>query len=91
VQAYRAAVSEGLPVLAPCDGVLALCETGDELEVDFASGRFVNLTRGLHASFAGLPPALQDVIARGGNAGWLAHWWQTEGRDAASGRPGSPA
>lgn len=79
VQAHRAAISEGLRVLPRCPGVLDLCETGDSLEVDFGSGLFKNLTRGIEHRFEPGPEALRELVARGGNAGWLAHWWQTEG------------
>jgi 3-isopropylmalate/(R)-2-methylmalate dehydratase small subunit len=74
VQAYRAAVCEGLRVLPRCPGVLELCESGDELEVDFSAGRFANLARGSAASFEPIPEALRDLVVHGGNAGWLAHW-----------------
>lgn len=74
VQAYRAAISEGLRVLPRCPGILDLCQTGDQLEVDFLSGRFSNTTRGLEHHFEPTPPALRELIAQGGTAGWLAHW-----------------
>ncbi|CAN5336206.1 3-isopropylmalate dehydratase small subunit [soil metagenome] len=80
VQAYRAAISEGLPVLNRCPGVLDLCESGHELEVDFSTGRFSNLTLATEATFAPIPPALHDLILHAGTSGWLANWWQTVGR-----------
>lgn len=79
VQAYRAALGEGLPVLAPNPGILDLCEDGDLLEVDFATGLFVNQTRGTSFGLAPMPAILRDLVARGGTAGWLSHWWQHEG------------
>ena len=78
VQAYRAALGEALPVLAPCPGVLELCDEGDLLEVDFATGRFTNTTRGVTTQLEPVPPALRELITRGGTAGWLTHWWQNE-------------
>lgn len=80
VQAYRAAIGEGLRVLSPCAGVLALCDTGDTLEVDYAQGRFTNLTRGRSTPFVPVPQELREIVAAGGNVGWLTHWWQTQDR-----------
>ena len=74
--AYRAAIGCGVRVLADCAGVTELCATGDELEVDFASGLFVNVTRGVRQQYRPLPQALQEIVAVGGNAGWLRQWWQ---------------
>jgi 3-isopropylmalate/(R)-2-methylmalate dehydratase small subunit len=74
VQAYRAAIGEGLRVLSPCPGALDACETGDLLEVDFSTGRFTNETRGQTRTFAPLPPELQELVLHGGTAGWLVQW-----------------
>jgi 3-isopropylmalate/(R)-2-methylmalate dehydratase small subunit len=84
VQAYRAAINEGLAVLSPCPDVLDCCEDGDELEVDFATGLFVNHTRNTRTAFAPLPADLRAVVQYGGTGGWLEHWWQHEGQAAAS-------
>ena len=73
--AYRAAVGCGLRVLTGCENVTAFCETGDELEVNFQNGQFVNHTRGIRKEFPSLPEALQEIIALGGNTGWLKSWW----------------
>ncbi len=83
VQAYRAAISEGLRTLPRCPGILDLCETGDELEMDFHSGRFSNITRGLSHDFEPTPAALRDLIAQGGTAGWLANWARTSPQSKA--------
>jgi 3-isopropylmalate/(R)-2-methylmalate dehydratase small subunit len=73
--AYRAAIGCGVRVLTDCAGILDLCETGNELEVDFQSGRFENRTRGLQKRFPPLPEALQEIVEVGGNVGWLKEWW----------------
>jgi 3-isopropylmalate/(R)-2-methylmalate dehydratase small subunit len=82
VQAYRAAICEGLRVLPRCPGILEMCEAGDRLEVDFSTGRVVNLDRGSEATYTPVPAELRDLVAHGGNAGWLAHWQQTSGQQA---------
>lgn len=76
--AYRAAVGCGLRTLTDCAGATDKAEMGDDIEVDFISGAFTNHTQGLTVQFPGVPDGLQDLIAYGGNKGWLAHWWETE-------------
>jgi 3-isopropylmalate/(R)-2-methylmalate dehydratase small subunit len=76
--AYRAAVGCGVRVLTDCAGITQLCETGDELDVDFASGLFVNRSRGVERHFPPLPEALREIVAVGGNVGWLADWWRRQ-------------
>lgn len=76
--AYRAAIGCGVRVLTDCAGVTGLCSTGDELEVDFESGRFINHTRGAMAQFAPLPESLREIVALGGTVGWLRDWWQKQ-------------
>jgi 3-isopropylmalate/(R)-2-methylmalate dehydratase small subunit len=73
--AYREAVGLGLPVLTDCTGALSLCETGDEIEVDFLSGRFHNHTRELAADFPAVPEALREIVLLGGTTAWLRQWW----------------
>jgi 3-isopropylmalate/(R)-2-methylmalate dehydratase small subunit len=74
--AYRAAIGEGLRVLTDCPAVTEICGTGDELEVDFRNGLLVNRTRGVSREYPPMPEALMDIVALGGNSGWLRRWWQ---------------
>ncbi len=76
--AYRAAIGCGLRVLTDCSGVTGLCETGDELEVDFQAGRFINYTRDIRRDYPPLPESLRELVALGGNTGWLKRWWQQQ-------------
>jgi 3-isopropylmalate/(R)-2-methylmalate dehydratase small subunit len=76
----RNAVNAGVPILPHCPDVTKHVETGDELEVDFAAGRFSNRTRGETLQFEPLDPALREIIAIGG---WRA---ALERRVAAMGR-----
>lgn len=76
VQAYRAAISTGLRVLSPCPGITTLCDTGEDIAIDFLTGVFTNHTRGTTTTFAPVPEALRELIAQGGNAGWLEQWWR---------------
>jgi 3-isopropylmalate/(R)-2-methylmalate dehydratase small subunit len=63
---FRNLVVAGVPFMTGCLNAVALCENGDELEVDFTSGRFTNLTRGRETQFAPLDTRLLDQIAAGG-------------------------
>ena len=75
VQAYRAAISTGLRVLNHCGNITDDCQTGDDLEVDFLAGTFVNHSQGITRALPPVPQALHELLACGGNEGWLAHWW----------------
>lgn len=76
--AYRAAVGEGLRVLTDCPAVTDICETGDELEVDFRSGLFVNHTRDVSREYPPMPETLMEIVELGGNTGWLKRWWHQQ-------------
>jgi len=67
----RNAVNAGVPILPRCPGVTATVETGDELEVDFSTGTFRNLTRGSEQTYFPLPRPLLQTIEMGG---WEAHF-----------------
>jgi 3-isopropylmalate/(R)-2-methylmalate dehydratase small subunit len=79
--AYREAIGVGLPVLMGCSGVLAACDSGDELEVDFSSGRFTNLSKKTENNYPPVPSALREIVALGGTTPWLKQWWAK--KDAA--------
>jgi 3-isopropylmalate/(R)-2-methylmalate dehydratase small subunit len=70
-------------VLTDCFNATELCETGDELEVDFQTGQFINHSRDIRKEYPPLPDALQEIVALGGNAGWLKRWRQQQGSHAA--------
>lgn len=81
---YRGAISVGMMLMAECAGVTECAETGDDLDVDFMTGRFVNLTRNITREFPPIPEGLRDTVRLGGTKGVLKHWWETEGRKAAA-------
>jgi 3-isopropylmalate/(R)-2-methylmalate dehydratase small subunit len=64
--AFRNAISAGVPFLPRCEGVTSACETGDELRVNFETGEFENLTRGLRLHYAPLDATLRATTAAGG-------------------------
>lgn len=67
---FRNAINAGVPFLAPCANVTQLCETGDDLEVDFAAGTMRNVSRGETHQYKPIEPELRDIIAAGG---WKEH------------------
>ena len=71
---YRAAIGCGVRVLSDCANVLEFCDMGDELEVDFRNGFFINHTRDIRREYPPLPDSLMEIVALGGNAGWLRQW-----------------
>ena len=76
--AYRAAVGCGLRVLTDCSDVTTLVAMGDDIEVNFATGTFINHSSGATRQFPPVPTALKEVIELGGNKGWLKSWWQQQ-------------
>jgi len=76
--AYRAAVGCGVRVMTDCASVTQICENGDELEIDFRDGYVLNHTRGIQREYPPIPDTLLELIALGGNAGWLRQWRQTQ-------------
>lgn len=76
--AWRAAIGCGLRVMTDCVNATEMCETGDELEVDFRNGFFINHTRDIRREYPPIPDSLLEVVQLGGNAGWLKHWHETQ-------------
>jgi len=72
---YRALVGLGLPFMSGCEGVTGQVADGEEIEVDFSTGAFHNLSRGRRLAFAPLPAQAREIIALGGTEGVLRDWW----------------
>ena len=62
---FRNAINIGLPLLE-CEAAVDGTESGDELEVDLASGRIRNLTRGTEFTAEPYPEFMSEIIAAGG-------------------------
>jgi 3-isopropylmalate/(R)-2-methylmalate dehydratase small subunit len=73
--AYREAIGIGLPVLTGCTNASSHCETGDDIEVDFLSGRFANHSRNTTFDYPPVPDALREIVLLGGTTAWLRQWW----------------
>ncbi len=59
---YRNAINIGLPIVE-CDCAI---DEGDEIEIDFDSGKLKNLTKKTEAAFPPFPEFLQNIISAGG-------------------------
>lgn len=62
---YRNAINAGLPVII-CDA--DRIDDGDQLEVDLAHGKLIDLTKGITLDFGRLPDIMQRILADGGLA-----------------------
>lgn len=62
---YRNAINIGLPILE-CPEAAADIDSGDEVEVDFDSGKIYNITKQHEYAAAAFPEFLQRLIAAGG-------------------------
>lgn len=72
--AYRGAVSRGILCNRNCDGVQALADDGDEIEMDYSSGRFTNHTRIVQQDYPAIEPGLIAIMTGGGMHGMLRQW-----------------
>ena len=62
---YRNAINTGLPILA-CKGISEIVRAGDELEVNFDTGKIKNLTTGAEIITTPLSGVARDIIMDGG-------------------------
>lgn len=62
---YRNSINIGLPILE-CPEAACGAQNGDELEVDLALGKIVNITKNKTYFTAPFPKEIQDIISRGG-------------------------
>lgn len=62
---YRNAINIGLPIIE-CKEASEAIKAGDEVEVDFDSGKITNLTSGETYMGQSFPPFMQELISQGG-------------------------
>lgn len=67
---YRNALNIGLPILE-CPEAAERISAGDEVTVDFDTGRIINVTTGISYQAEPFPPFMQDLIAAGGLASYM--------------------
>jgi len=91
-KASRRAVAQGLPVMSGLDEPKVFAQTGDLLEVDYATGKVTNLSTLAVRQCPAMPPILQTIVEQGGTEGYLKHWLSThpDMANALSPAPPSP-
>ena len=68
---YRNSINIGLPILEcpdACDNI----ELGDKVEVDFETGKIINLTKNKEFQAEPFPPFMQSLIEAGGLAAYMS-------------------
>ncbi|MEX2450215.1 MAG: hypothetical protein WD407_05105 [Rhodospirillales bacterium] len=83
--AYRAALGVGLKVLNTCEGITKITAQDDEVEIDFASGHFINHTQNIEEFYRPVPQILHEFVDLGGSKGWLEKWNKEKKAARASG------
>lgn len=81
---YRNSINLGLPIVE-CAQVVDATEAGDELEVDLASGKVTNLSKGISASAQPFPDFMRELLEAGGLVPYLRAQLQGTG-EATPGR-----
>ena len=66
----RACINAGVPLLRMPDAP-SVCEDGDRLRVDFATGRIENLRSGAVHEAPPLPALMRDIVEAGGGIGYM--------------------
>lgn len=81
-KSYRAAIGRGVVTSRRCEGITAMVDDGDTVEMDFATGEFTNVTSGATALFPPVQPALLEMMLLGGTLPMLARWRDERARRA---------
>lgn len=68
--AFRAAINAGVPLLTPVRDITKTVSSGDDVHVDFLTGRIRNVSRGVEIETCPLPELLREIVAAGGG---IAH------------------
>lgn len=76
---YRNAINIGLPILECPEAVLHIA-AGDELRIDFGTGKIENLTKKESYQARAFPPFMRQIIAAGGLIGYVRE--RLEAREA---------
>lgn len=67
---YRNSINIGLPIIE-CPEAAAAIEDGDEVKVDFDSGKICDLTKGTEYQGQAFPPFMQKIISAGGLVNYI--------------------
>ena len=67
---YRNAINIGLPIIE-CPEAAEGIDAGDQVEIDFDSGRIYNRTKGTELQGQAFPPFMQELISAGGLVNYI--------------------
>ena len=67
---YRNAINLGLPIIE-CPEAAEGIDAGDQVEIDFDSGRIYNRTKGTEFQGQAFPPFMQELISAGGLVNYI--------------------
>ena len=67
---YRNAINIGLPI-SECPEAAEGIDAGDQVEIDFDSGRIYNRTKGTEFQGQAFPPFMQELISAGGLVNYI--------------------
>ena len=67
---YRNAINIGLPIIE-CPEAAEGIDAGDQVEIDFDSGRIYNRTKGTEFQGQAFPPFMQEPISAGGLVNYI--------------------
>lgn len=67
---YRNAINIGLPIIE-CPEAAEGIDAGDQVEIDFDSGRIYNRTKGTEFHGQAFPPFMQELISAGGLVNYI--------------------
>lgn len=67
---YRNAINIGLPIIE-CPKAAEGIDAGDQVEIDFDSGRIYNRTKGIEFQGQAFPPFMQELISAGGLVNYI--------------------
>ena len=67
---YRNAINIGLPIIE-CQEAAEGIDAGDQVEIDFDSGRIYNRTKGTEFQGQAFPPFMQELISAGGLVNYI--------------------
>ena len=67
---YRNAINIGLPIIE-CPEAAEGIDAGDQVEIDFDSGRIYNRTKGTEFQGQAFPPFMQELVSAGGLVNYI--------------------
>jgi 3-isopropylmalate/(R)-2-methylmalate dehydratase small subunit len=80
--AYRGAISSGVICHRRCIGIRKLVNDGDQVEMDFATGEFHNLTTNSKEIYSSVPLEFFEMMQCGGMKQMLKKWHENQSRNS---------